>query len=223
MIALWWMLLMWCSAVTGYVGYMTTYGSSWEGNACGIKNVSNEANVYFLAINRILWEERSPATLCGKCIEITSPRRQVALILNLCPECGREDIDVSTEVYTQVTRQPPGKIVVEWDFVPCPAPWASETVTFAVMPGSNPYWVGLIPQPSHVQIERMQVNIQGTTYPMSYDATGTRAYLYYGNPPMDQQSRFLATTEHGEMEWTWEEIMTAAPFPVVSVSTNPCV
>jgi len=70
-----------------------------------------------------------PSQYCGRCIEISLGGKTTrATVADTCPECASGDLDVTQDVFSQLTSLGVGRIRMDWTFcdaTPAPIPSAS--------------------------------------------------------------------------------------------------
>ena len=152
------------SLISAFQGDGTAYtlGSPSSGN-CNIQSVRPTAKIYYAAMNNDQWNHYKT---CGMCVSVRcidsqcpEPRRSVTVqILDRCPECKHGDLDLSPEVFREITGSHPSRLKIDWDFVPCPRSFASGPMKFCLKGGSNGYWTAVQPCNTKTTVTKMTFN-----------------------------------------------------------------
>ena len=149
---------------SGFQGDGTAYTLNAPPNGnCNIQSYKPAAQTYYAAMNNAQW---SAYKTCGMCVNVRcideqcpTPRKSVTVqILDRCPECKHGDLDMSPEVFMEITGSSPSRLLVEWDFVPCPSDFSSGPIEFCLKKGSNSYWTAIQPLNAKRTITKMTVN-----------------------------------------------------------------
>ncbi|KAF8600230.1 barwin-like endoglucanase [Ceratobasidium sp. AG-I] len=100
-------------------GWATYYSPSEGRGACGWNNKDSE---HVVAISKSLWDETShggTSSECGKTAAVTWHGKTVNVrVVDLCPVCGHDDIDLSPSAFEKLADKDVGKLEgVSWKFV----------------------------------------------------------------------------------------------------------
>eukprot|EP00889_Picochlorum_renovo_P006761 jgi/Picre1/33791/NNA_001270.t1 len=113
--------------IAEFKGDGTAYSHSVNnatGFACSMREIPPKAKRNFVAINSAQWNN---GTDCGKCVEVwcedsfcVNRYTPVKLmIMDLCPECSKGDLDLSIPAYEEVTGRWPHRLKFAWRYIDC--------------------------------------------------------------------------------------------------------
>lgn len=116
------------------------------GFACAKREIPEKAQRMFAAINSEMWNEGEN---CGRCVQVWcvdsfckkrfEPR--TLMIVDKCPECGPEDLDLSNPAYEEVTGIWPHRLKFEWKFVDCVDEFDyGKKIRMDLKAGPNQWW-----------------------------------------------------------------------------------
>lgn len=89
----------------------------WEANGEGSCSFDSTDNPMIGAMNIA---DFARSQICGGCINITGPDSTIQIrIVDLCPECPRGNIDLSSEAFSKIADTLLGRVPITWKVVPC--------------------------------------------------------------------------------------------------------
>ncbi|KAB5595498.1 hypothetical protein CTheo_959 [Ceratobasidium theobromae] len=104
---------------TQHRGWATNYNTQTGRGACGWNNKNSE---HVVAIGKPLWEStqdgNGTSSKCGKTATVRYKGKSVQVrVVDECPVCGYNDIDLSISAFTQLADKNDGKIEgITWSF-----------------------------------------------------------------------------------------------------------
>ena len=132
-------------------GTATMYGGG-NGGACLFGPVSPRPIV---AVGSAMYPE-----VCGGCVEIQgSHGTVVAEVVDQCPECAPDRLDLSVSAWQTVTQQFPSIIDIDWRRAPCDT---NDNVLVDVTVGSSAWFMELIVRQSRYAVSQVQTRSAGT-------------------------------------------------------------
>lgn len=137
--------------IQSYNGDVTSFGGS-IGGFCGFKEVPK----FHVALNAEQWNNSLD---CGRCVSISykgSPPI-TAMISDKCPECKYGDLDLFTDLYSELIKQSPGREKISWNFVNCPNSMISENIELKVH-SINYYWLAITPVSLKCGITKIEIS-----------------------------------------------------------------
>lgn len=95
-------------------GHATFYSVNNSGKpSCG-GNADNNDMVVALSGHRMPHGHGKP---CGEKIKVKGPKGSVIVkVVDTCPECDKNDIDLSPKAFKKIGKKSDGRIKVEWSF-----------------------------------------------------------------------------------------------------------
>jgi expansin len=138
-------------------GLITWYNAEGIGN-CGF-DPSPPEDPYFVALTKVggLYGN---ATWCGGCVEVQGPLGSVvARVVDSCPDCGPNHLDMSPQAFEKVARLVDGRVQIKWRFVSCPV---QGPLRYRVKEGSSEWWTALQVRNHRVPLKRLEWFKQGS-------------------------------------------------------------
>lgn len=138
-------------------GLITWYNAEGIGN-CGF-DPSPPADPYFVALTTVggLYGN---ATWCGGCVEVQGPLGSVvARVVDSCPDCGPDHLDMSPQAFEKVARLVDGRVQIRWRFVSCPV---EGPISYRMKEGSSQWWTALQVRNHRVPLKRLEWLRQGS-------------------------------------------------------------
>mmetsp|Transcript_6942 Transcript_6942/g.13825 ORF Transcript_6942/g.13825 Transcript_6942/m.13825 type:complete len:252 (+) Transcript_6942:1499-2254(+) len=135
--------------IAEFKGDGTAYSHSVNnatGFACSMREIPPKAKRNFVAINSAQWNN---GTDCGKCVEVwcedsfcVNRYTPVKLmIMDLCPECSKGDLDLSIPAYEEVTGRWPHRLKFAWRYIDCSEEFNFEDqIRMDLKKGPNTWW-----------------------------------------------------------------------------------
>jgi expansin (peptidoglycan-binding protein) len=101
-------------ARSGHSGHATFYNVDKSGKpSCGSKADSDDL-VAALSKKRMPHGHGKP---CGEKIKIKGPNGHVTVkVVDTCPECKENDIDLSPKAFKKIAKKKDGKVKITWSF-----------------------------------------------------------------------------------------------------------
>lgn len=126
-------------------------------------SVQPHARKYYVAMNN---DQFDGLRSCGRCVEVQCDdhrcsgerKKAVVQVLDRCPECKHGDLDLSPEVFREITGSHPSRYTVKWKYVQCPSEFVSGNIKVCTKDGSNRFWTAFQPTNSLKGIKAMKVN-----------------------------------------------------------------
>jgi expansin (peptidoglycan-binding protein) len=151
-----------------YAGVATFYEPDGPGN-CGLPTPPGESGG-IAAINLPQYEG---GAICGACMRVRGPGGSVRVrIINSCPECPENHIDLSREAFARIADPVAGRVPIHYQIVPCDSPGG---VFYRVKEGSSKYWLA-------VQVRNHRLPIRKLEYQRPdgrYAAMARQPYNYF--------------------------------------------
>lgn len=96
-----------------FTGEATYYDLTGQ-NACGR---AEGGEVLIAALNKTQYTR----SWCGACARVVGPNGSVVVrILDLCPGCKNQSLDLSRQAFQRISPLSAGRIRITWNVVPCP-------------------------------------------------------------------------------------------------------
>jgi len=151
---------------------ITVYGTGDDG-ACMYGPVPTSGIPFgrIVAVGADLWDDSAG---CGRFMELDASEATcygspcdfgtdpiVVQVVDQCPECSNDHLDLSTIAWEDLTDDfPPGLVEnVTWRYVPGMYPG---NVQMQIAPGSSQYWLGMTPRDWNVPITAVEVRSSGS-------------------------------------------------------------
>ncbi|CAI5739637.1 unnamed protein product [Hyaloperonospora brassicae] len=119
----------------------------------------------YAALNNDQWESTNN---CGRCAKVScdddrcpdKSKSAVVYLLDRCPECVHGDLDLSPEVFKEITGSHPSRYKIKWEFVDCPV---EGNIQYCTKSGSSSHWLAIQPANFANGIESMRIANQAVT------------------------------------------------------------
>ncbi|PLW32662.1 hypothetical protein PCASD_13343 [Puccinia coronata f. sp. avenae] len=136
-----------------YRGKATTWNASWSSGNCLFQKWPQPRGLGAIAVSSNLWNS---AKICGACISVTGPYgTHNGIISDQCPSCDRDSLDLSSDLWKQVSNgQNPGILLITWQVVPCNF---STPIKFINKDGVSKYWNSIQVAGAEVPIRSLEV------------------------------------------------------------------
>ncbi|RDW77771.1 hypothetical protein BP6252_05824 [Coleophoma cylindrospora] len=107
------------SVAYGLSGQATFYGGNVQGGTCSFSTYTLPSGLYGTALSDSNWANSAE---CGSCVSVTGPSGNsiTAMIVDQCPGCGTNHLDLFTDAFTALASESAGIIDVTWSYVDCP-------------------------------------------------------------------------------------------------------
>ncbi|KAI9478678.1 MAG: RlpA-like double-psi beta-barrel-protein domain-containing protein-containing protein [Benjaminiella poitrasii] len=99
---------------SSHSGHATYYSVKKSGKpSCG-KKYDNDDLVVALSDKRMPKGHGKP---CGKKIKVKGPKGSVKVkVVDTCPECSKNDIDLSPKAFEKIAKKKDGRVKVTWSY-----------------------------------------------------------------------------------------------------------
>lgn len=116
-------------------GLATFYGATGAG-ACSFD--PSPGDLLVAAMNA---EEYSTAAVCGAFVLVNGPKGSVTVrIVDLCPECKADHLDLSQEAFQQIAEPVQGRVAITWQVF---SPALTGPIRYHFKEGSNQWWTAV--------------------------------------------------------------------------------
>ncbi|EOD53161.1 putative expansin-like protein 1 protein [Neofusicoccum parvum UCRNP2] len=141
-------------AVTGEATY---YTGDVSAGTCSFTGYSLPASIFGTALSDSNWDD---ASNCGACVNIKGPSGSsiTAMIVDQCPGCGDNHLDLFQEAFTELSALATGVIDVTWEIVEC---GISTPLTLANKDGASEYWFSMQVVNSNLPVKSLSVSVDG--------------------------------------------------------------
>ncbi|KAF2765800.1 barwin-like endoglucanase [Teratosphaeria nubilosa] len=157
------------------VGDATFYGGNTAGGACSFANFTPPIGVFGTALSGNNWES---AGNCGGCVKVNYSSKSItAMIVDECPGCGENHLDLFQNAFTELADISKGIIKVDWEYVDCPnitGPLKIHTKT-----GVSKDWFSAQVVNANRRTAKMEVSADGGS---TWMATTRRDYNFFEIP-----------------------------------------
>lgn len=139
-------ILLWSYVQAMFTGDMTAYGPTLttpngaSGYNCGFMEVNSYIQKYYVAMNA---QQYAGATSCGKCVRVYYNCKFIDVyVVDQCGDCGYGGLDMSIDAYTELTNEPLGRVIVDWEYISC-NDIVQDSIKLYFQPGSSRWWIGI--------------------------------------------------------------------------------
>jgi expansin (peptidoglycan-binding protein) len=162
------------TAATSNSGKATFYGGNTSGGMCSFTGYTIPSNLLGTALSDSNW---SGADNCGACVSVTGPsgNKITAMVVDQCPGCGPNHLDLFTDAFTKLAKPEAGVIPVSWSIVPC---GITSPIVLKNKEGTSPYWFSMQVQNSNIPVSKLEVSTDGGK---TWKATKRQPYNYFEN------------------------------------------
>ena len=95
------------------------------------------------------------SSACGMCVEVTGPKGTIVLrIVDVCPECGSGDLDMSVHAFDLIAEHSAGRVPISWVPVACDT---SGPLAIRFKEGSSQYWLAVQARNSRIPVKRIEM------------------------------------------------------------------
>lgn len=116
-------------------GQATFYGGNVAGGACSFSTYTLPSNIYGTALSDSNWDTSGN---CGGCVSATYGGKTItAMIVDECPGCGTNHLDLFPTAFSALASQSVGVIDLTWDYVACPI---TSPLQIHMKSGVSEYW-----------------------------------------------------------------------------------
>lgn len=157
---------------TAHSGEATFYGGNTDGGMCSFAGYTIPSGVFGTALSSSNWAN---AGNCGACVSVTGPSGEkiTAMIVDQCPGCGDNHLDLFENAFTNLAAASVGVIPVSWELVEC---GITTPISIRNKSGTSAYWFSMQVVNSNVPVEKLEVSTDGGS---SWTATERQDYNYF--------------------------------------------
>lgn len=142
-------------------GVATFYGGNTQGGACSFSTYTLPSGLYGTALSSSNWDNSGN---CGGCVAVTYGGKTItAMIVDECPGCGENHLDLFEDAFTDIAAESLGQIDVTWDYVPCSV--VDSPLEIHLKSGVSEYWFSAQVVNAKRRTANLEVSIdQGSTW-----------------------------------------------------------
>ncbi len=119
--------------------------------------------------------EYAKAGACGACLDVSGPKGKVVVrIVDLCPGCAKNHIDLSAEAFEKIADPVSGKVPITYQTVACPM---KGNLSYHYKDGSSKYWTAIQVRNHRLPITKVETKKNGT-----YTNMPRSTYNYFIDP-----------------------------------------
>jgi len=182
---------LWAACPAPFEG-TTGDGTFYAADGTGACSYPATTDTLIAALNGGRWDGSAH---CGECLEVTGAAgTAIVRVVDQCPDCvNAGDLDLHPSAFEQIVGpQIIGRAPIVWQRVECPVTTA---LSLRVKEGSNPWWIGLIPDRHRHGVQGISVLVGGQFQPMvreNYNAF-TFSYSVGAGLPLPLTLRLTST------------------------------
>ncbi|KAL5422766.1 hypothetical protein PMIN06_007697 [Paraphaeosphaeria minitans] len=160
------------SSAASVTGTASFYGGNTVGGACSFSGYTIPSNLFGTAFGGN-WD----ASECGACVQVTNKAGKSikAMIVDQCPECAVNKLDLFENAFTQIGTKSDGIIPITYTIVPC---GITSPIVLKNKEGTSPYWFSMQVMNSNVAVSKLEVSTDGGA---TWTATKRSAYNFWEN------------------------------------------
>jgi expansin (peptidoglycan-binding protein) len=99
-------------------------------------------------------DEFAKSASCGSCLSVSGPKGKLTLkIVDLCPGCGANHLDLSAEAFAKIADPQAGKVTITYQLVACTV---SGNMSYRFKEGSSKYWTAILVLNHRVPIAKVE-------------------------------------------------------------------
>lgn len=162
------------SAAGSNSGEATFYGGNTSGGKCSFAGYTIPSSLFGTALSDSNW---SNAANCGACVSVTGPsgNKITAMIVDECPGCGTNHLDLFENAFTKLSNPSAGVIPVSWSIVPC---GITSPIVLKNKEGTSAYWFSMQVQNANIAVKSLEVSTDGGS---TWKQTERQEYNYFEN------------------------------------------
>ncbi|OJD32601.1 carbohydrate-binding module family 63 protein [Diplodia corticola] len=156
-------------------GEATFYGGNVSGGMCSFTGYTIPSGIYGTALSDANWDT---AGNCGACVKVTRPssgKSLTAMVVDQCPGCGTNHLDLFQDGFMLLGTASEGIIDVSWDFVKC---GITTPITLKNKEGTSAYWFSMQVVNSNERVKSLQVSTDGGS---TWKDTTRKEYNFFEN------------------------------------------
>ncbi|KAG2016750.1 hypothetical protein GB937_006230 [Aspergillus fischeri] len=145
------------SSSTTHSGKATFYGGNISGGTCSFTGYTLPSGLFGTAYSGAAWNN---AAECGACVSVKGPNGKTikAMIVDQCPECEQDHLDLFQDAFTQLADVSKGIIPITWSFVPC---GITSPVVLKNKEGTSRYWFSMQVMNANEPVAKLEVSTDG--------------------------------------------------------------
>jgi expansin (peptidoglycan-binding protein) len=188
---------------------IATYYYATGGGACSFDPSPDDLMVAAMNADDYYRSTYGQAAYCGAYVNVIGRKGSVVVrIVDLCPGCAADDLDLSQEAFAEVDNLSAGRVPITWQVV---SPALSRPIAYHFKSGSNQWWMA-------VQVRNHRNPIES----LEYRATGSSDWI---NVPRTSYNYFVPTSGMGAgpydfrvTDW-YGNVLTDSAIPLVADGT----
>ncbi|KAF8850598.1 hypothetical protein BDZ45DRAFT_632785 [Acephala macrosclerotiorum] len=155
-------------------GQATYYGGNVAGGACSFSTYTLPSGIFGTALSDSNWDTSAN---CGACVSVTGPSGNsiTAMIVDECPECGTNHLDLFPDAFAALADPTTGVIDITWDYVDCPITSALEVHN---KEGVSAYWFSMQVVNANQGVSSLEVSTDGGS---TWQSTTRMDYNFFQN------------------------------------------
>ncbi len=120
---------------------IATYYYATGAGACSFDPNPDDLMVAAMNVDDYYNSTYGQAAYCGAYVNVIGRKGSVVVrIVDLCPGCAADDLDLSQEAFAQVDNLSAGRVPITWQVV---SPALSRPIAYHFMSGSNQWWMAV--------------------------------------------------------------------------------
>ncbi|KAF9250456.1 CAZyme family CBM63 [Penicillium roqueforti] len=138
-------------------GEATFYGGNVGGGTCSFSGYTLPSNLFGTALSLQRWDD---AANCGTCVSVTGPSGNsiTAMIVDQCPECESDHLDLFHEAFAELADTSLGVIETTWSYVSCDL---DGPLQLKNKDGTGPYWFSMQVVNANEAVTALDVSTDG--------------------------------------------------------------
>ncbi|KAJ5463115.1 hypothetical protein N7475_008059 [Penicillium sp. IBT 31633x] len=158
----------------GNAGEATFYGGNVGGGTCSFSGYTLPSHLFGTALSLERWDD---AANCGNCVSVTGPNGNSvkAMIVDQCPECESNHIDLFQEAFAELSDISAGIIEVNWSYVSCDL---DGPLKLKNKEGTSEYWFSMQVVNANEAVTSLEVSTDGGS---SWQGTTRTYYNFFEN------------------------------------------
>ncbi|PKX97065.1 putative extracellular cellulase CelA/allergen Asp F7-like [Aspergillus novofumigatus IBT 16806] len=145
------------SSSTTHSGKATFYGGNVSGGTCSFTGYTLPSGLFGTAYSGAAWNN---AAECGACVSVKGPNGKTikAMIVDQCPECEADHLDLFQNAFTQLADVSKGIIPITWSFVDC---GITSPLVLKNKEGTSRYWFSMQVMNANEPVAKLEVSTDG--------------------------------------------------------------
>lgn len=152
-------------------GQATYYGGNVAGGACSFSTYTLPSGIYGTALSDSNW---ATSANCGGCLTATYKGKSVtAMIVDECPGCGTNHLDLFPDAFSALADQSLGVIDIVWDYVTCAI---TSPLQIHMKSGVSAYWFSAQVVNAKLRTAKLEVSVDSGK---TWKATTRQDYNFF--------------------------------------------